>query len=90
MKNHLLTVGLLAAQILSYPLRAEEAPPATSAVPAKAVFQSLSDEQKAAAKAMAKQQAQEKAQAFQQLSPEQRQQKRAEFGAKIKARRAAR
>jgi len=90
MKNHLLIVGLLAAQILSCPLRAEEAPPATSAAQAKEDFQSLSEEQKAAAKAMAKQQAQEKAQAFQQSSPEQRQQKRAEFGAKIKARRAAR
>lgn len=90
MKNHLLTVGLLAAQILSNPLRAEEAPAATSSAPAKAVFQSLSDEQKAAAKVMAKQQVQEQAQAFQQLNPEQRQQKRAEFRAKINARRAAR
>lgn len=34
--------------------------------------------------------AQEKAQAFKQLSPEQRQQKGAEFGAKFRARRAAR
>jgi len=84
MKSYVLIVGLLLAQILSCPLRAEEAP--GNAVQAKEIFQSLSTAQKDQAKATA----QEKAQAFQQLSPEQRQQKRSEFSAKVRQHRAAR
>lgn len=91
MKKYLLAVGLLTAQILSCPLRAEETPPATNnAAQAKQTFQSLSDAQKQQAKTMAKAQMQQKVQAFQQLSPEQRQQKRADFASKFRARRAAR
>jgi len=86
MKKYLLASGLMLAQILSCPLRAEEVSVPADAAQAKAVFQSLSAEQKDQAKAIA----QEKVHTFQQLSPEQRQQKRAEFSSKVRQHRAAR
>ena len=85
MKKYQTAVILLSVQILSSPLHAQEIDKPANVEQAKVVRQSLSAEQKDQIKT----QAQEKIKAFQQLSPEQRQQKSSEFGAKFRARRAA-
>ena len=90
MKRTLLAFGLLSVQILGSSAHAEEATPSVTPSTAQQSWESLTPAQQEAAKQYAKQQAQEKGAAYQQLSPEQKQQKRAEFASKFRAHRAAR